>query len=128
MKSVVLDTNAYGRLLTGDRSVFFAVSDADTVYMSVIVIAELLAVSKADPGKRRTGYPETFLSRPTVRILPATMETAEIFVFVRNNLKISGYPIPIHDVWIAAHTLETGSVLVTFDTHFASVPGLRIWK
>jgi tRNA(fMet)-specific endonuclease VapC len=41
--------------------------------------------------------------------------------------KKSGTPIPINDAWIAAHALETGSVLVTFDEHFTAVPGLRLW-
>jgi tRNA(fMet)-specific endonuclease VapC len=34
---------------------------------------------------------------------------------------------PINDVWIAAHGLETGSILVTYDDHFAVIPGLRLW-
>jgi tRNA(fMet)-specific endonuclease VapC len=42
-------------------------------------------------------------------------------------LKKAGRPIPLNDVWIAAHALETGSVLVTYDAHFAAVPGLRLW-
>ena len=43
------------------------------------------------------------------------------------SLKRSGKPLPVNDVWIAAHALETGSILVTYDDHFASVPGLRLW-
>lgn len=33
-------------------------------------------------------------------------------------------PIPTNDVWIAAHAMETGSDLISFDRHFAHVPGL----
>ena len=43
------------------------------------------------------------------------------------SLRKSGKPIPINDVWIAAHGLETGSILVTYDDHFAVIPGLRLW-
>jgi predicted nucleic acid-binding protein len=39
----------------------------------------------------------------------------------------AGAPIPVNDVWIAAHALETGSILVSFDAHFSRVPGLRLW-
>jgi tRNA(fMet)-specific endonuclease VapC len=39
----------------------------------------------------------------------------------------SGTPIPINDIWIAAHSLETGSILVTYDDRFALIPGLRLW-
>ena len=49
---------------------------------------------------------------------------AEIFT----SLKAAGTPLPINDVWIAAHALETGSVVVTYDTHFKSIPGLRLWE
>ena len=33
----------------------------------------------------------------------------------------------LNDVWIAAHAIETGSVLATFDAHFQKIAGLRIW-
>ncbi len=36
-------------------------------------------------------------------------------------------PTPLNDVWIAAQALETASVLMTYDAHFAAVPGLRLW-
>jgi predicted nucleic acid-binding protein len=46
---------------------------------------------------------------------------------VKQGLKKGGMPLPINDVWIAAHTLETGSTLVTYDNHFKNVAGLRLW-
>jgi len=35
--------------------------------------------------------------------------------------------IPVNDIWVAAQCLETGSVLVTYDRHFARIDGLRLW-
>jgi len=55
-------------------------------------------------------------------------EIAEIFGTVKNSLKLAGPHIPINDVWIASHALETGSVNVTYDKHFDVVPGVRVWK
>ena len=46
---------------------------------------------------------------------------------VKTSLKQAGTPIPINDVWIASHALEIGAVVVTYDKHFAMVPGLRLW-
>jgi len=43
MKSILLDTNAYTRLLTGDESVLNVLSTAETVYMSIFVLGELYA-------------------------------------------------------------------------------------
>jgi tRNA(fMet)-specific endonuclease VapC len=66
--------------------------------------------------------------KSTVKILNATSETAEVFGLVKFNLMKSGKPLPINDVWIAAHALETGAVVVTYDAHFKSIPGLRLWE
>jgi predicted nucleic acid-binding protein len=59
--------------------------------------------------------------------LETTIETADVFGLIMGSLRKSGKPIPINDVWIAAHGLETGSILVTYDDHFAVIPGLRLW-
>lgn len=55
------------------------------------------------------------------------METAEIFGLIKDSLRKSGNPLAVNDVWIGAHALEAGSVLVTYDRHFAAIPGLRLW-
>jgi len=36
--------------------------------------------------------------------------------------------VTLNDVWIAAHAIETGSVLATFDAHFEKIAGLRLWN
>ena len=65
--------------------------------------------------------------KSTVSVLDASKETAEIFGLIKDSLKRTGHPIPVNDVWIGAHALETGSVLLTYDRHFAVIPGLRLW-
>jgi tRNA(fMet)-specific endonuclease VapC len=129
VKKIVLDTSAYTRLLTGDEDALDAVSSAETVYMSVFVLGELyagFAGGAREPENK--DILQRFLTKSTVKILNATAETAEVFGIVKHNLKKSGKPLPINDVWIAAHALETGSVVITYDAHFKSVPGLRLWE
>ena len=129
MKKIILDTNAYARLLAGDNDVLSAASSAETVYMSVFVLGELFAGFAGGAKKRENRETlQRFLMKPAVKILNATAETAEVFGEVKFNLKRSGTPLPINDVWIAAHALETGSIVVTYDTHFKSIPGLRLWE
>ena len=70
---------------------------------------------------------DRFLQKPTVKILNATSETAKIFGMVKQDLKKAGTPVPINDVWIASHALETGSTLITYDSHFKKIAGLRGW-
>jgi len=128
MRALLLDTNAYAKYLRGDPRVLDALAGAGLIYMSVFVLGELFAGFRCGSmEKENRGILEAFIGKPVVRVLEATRETAEYFGLIRTALKKSGRPIPLNDVWVAAHALETGSVLVTYDTHFAAVPGLRIW-
>ena len=112
----------------GHEDVLDAVSGAEIVYLSVFVLGELYAGfaggSKEQENRELLGK---FLRKPAVKILNATSETADIFGFLKNALKRAGTPIPINDVWIAAHANETGSTVVTYDAHFRKVAGLRLW-
>ena len=128
MKKIVVDTNAYAQLLTGNEMVLDTIANAETVYMSIFVLGELFAgFSGGSKEKQNKEILNRFLLKPTVKILNATTETAEVFGHIKSNLKNAGTPIPINDVWIAAHAIETGSVLVSFDAHFKNVPGIRLW-
>lgn len=129
MKKIMLDTNAYARLLVGREEVLDAISTADILYMSIFVLGELYAGFAG--GSKELENKEIlnrFLLKPTVKILNATLETAEVFGLLKNQLKTAGTPLPINDVWIAAHAVETGSIVVTFDKHFNKVPGVRLWE
>jgi tRNA(fMet)-specific endonuclease VapC len=129
MKKILLDTNAYTRLLTGVEEVLDVVGAAETVYMSVFVLGELYAGFSC--GSKERENRETlhdFLLKPTVKILNATSETSEVFGSLKSSLMKAGARIPINDVWIAAHAIETGSVVITFDEHFKKVAGLRRWE
>lgn len=128
MKNVLLDTNAYVGFLNGDENVFHSISKAVTVYMSVFVLGELYAGFRGGNRERKNKeILERFLNKSSVRILSATEETAEIFGKIKHELKSAGTPIPINDVWIASHAIETGSVVITYDAHFLKIAGIRLW-
>jgi len=100
-----------------------------SVYMPVFVLGELCAGFK-NGSKERENLTRlrSFLSKNTVQVLHATMETAELFGEIKNRLRSAGTPIPINDVWIASQTFQTGAFLITYDRHFLQVPGLLVWK
>ena len=128
MRAVLLDTNAYVRFLAGDEKILTCLAQAGRVYMSVFVLGELAAGFRAgSKEKQNRQILDRFLAKPGVVVLEATRETAEYFGLIKAALRKSGQPIPLNDVWIGAHALETGAVLVTYDTHFTAVPGLRTW-
>jgi tRNA(fMet)-specific endonuclease VapC len=129
MKKVLMDTNAYTALLRGDESILDALAQAKTVFMSVFVLGELYAGFKGGSKEKENRLQlNNFLQRPSVRIMTATQETSDIFGTIKNRLRTAGTPIPINDVWIAAHAAESGSHLVTYDSHFKSVSGLLLWQ
>lgn len=128
MTAILLDTSAYVRFLAGDDRVLDCLARAGRVWMSVFVLGELVAGFRAGSRDRQNRQVlDRFLAKPSVAVLDATRETAECFGLIKAALKKSGQPIPLNDVWIAAHALEAGAVLVTYDSHFLAVPGLRTW-
>jgi len=129
MKRILVDTNAYIKFLLGDGPVLDALAEAEIVYISVFVIGELLAGFKGgskEPHNRK--LLDSFLQNSTVKILSATMDTAEFFTNIKDGLRRKGSPIPLNDVWIAAHAMESGSMLITYDAHFRNVDGLLLWE
>ena len=45
---------------------------------------------------------------------------------LRKKVRKKGRPIPTNDVWIAAHALESGAELISYDRHFEFIDGL-VW-
>jgi len=129
MKKVLLDTDAYSTLLRGDNNVLDIMSTANVVHMSIFVTAELYTGFKGGSKEIENRKSlQRFLEKPTVSIVEGSLGTSEIFSEIKHSLKMSGNPIPINDIWVASHTIETGSVLITYDEHYKLVSGLRIWE
>lgn len=129
MKKVLLDTSGYSRLFKGDVIVQTAIEEASTIYLSTIVIGELLAGFKNGSHEvKNKRILEKFTLKSSVSVIAVTEETADIYAQVVYLLKKQGTPIPTNDVWIAAHAIETGAKLISFDTHFSKIPGVRAWK
>ena len=129
MKKILLDTSAYSNYLKGDQTVFQEIVSSDRVYLSIFVIAELLTGFKGGTKeKENRAILDKFLSKSTVGIIKAGIETSEIFSELKHALKSKGTPIPINDVWIAAHVRESSATLVTYDNHFKHISNLKVWS
>lgn len=122
---VLLDTNAYVALRRGDEAVAALVRGAEKVVLSAIVTGELLHGfrngTRAEDNARDLAQ---FLEQPEVLFLPVGWDTADRFGRIATSLRKQGTPIPTNDVWIAAHAMETGADLISFDRHFEHVHGL----
>lgn len=121
----LLDTNAYAALLRGLPSVVDKVRNAEQVLLSTIVIGELLYGFRYGARfEKNRDLLQRFLENPYVAILPATYVTADRFSLLAAALRRKGKPIPTNDIWIAAHTLESGADLLSYDDHFSHIDGL----
>jgi tRNA(fMet)-specific endonuclease VapC len=127
MKKTLLDTNAYSAFMGGDKAILSALASAEVVYLSIFVIGELLAgFAGGKRNRENRAQLDKFKLKFTVIALAATEQTANIFASVKNALRQAGKPIPINDIWIAAHALETGAAIITLDKHMNAIDGLRI--
>ena len=125
---ILLDTNGYSAFLKNNAQARRAVMEADEILFSVFVLGELHAgFRKGTRVRQNLEYLQEFLDDSRVQVLDATAETADVFGLVKSSLEKAGTLLPTQDMWIAAHALQTGSVLITYDRHFLKVLGLRLW-
>ncbi len=93
--------------------------------MPVIVLGEL------HYGARKSTRTEENLIRleaftESSNVLPRNATTARIYGATRDALRRKSRPIPENDIWIAAIALQNGLILVSRDSHFEHVEGLRL--
>lgn len=123
----LLDTNAYVALKRGHAGTADLVRASSELSFSMIVVGELLfGFRNGTRYERNVEELDEFLADARVTVLSVTRTTADRFGRIATALRKAGTPIPTNDIWIAAHALESGAELVTFDDHFEVVAGL-VW-
>ena len=123
--TVLLDTNAYSALLRGHDEVADRVRRAERVVFSTVVAGELLLGFRLGTRlKKNMAELDAFLENPYVSLVPVTLTTADRFARIAAALRVKGRPIPTNDIWIAAHAMEAGAELLSFDAHFGAIDGL----
>ena len=94
--------------------------------VSVITFGELLygAVKRGQMSAEREKWSELVHLLP---VLPLPEEASEKYGVIRVDLESKGRVIGNNDMWIAAHALSTGLILVTNnEREFRRVKGLKI--
>ena len=124
---ITLDTNAYTHMMAGDKIAIERIENASTIFIPIIVLAELFYGFKlGSQTERNMRILERFLKKKEVSVSQTTIQTAQLFAEIKKNLKLKGNPIPINDIWIAALSIEKGSTLFTYDSHFDVIQGLSL--
>ena len=122
---ILLDSNAYSNLKRGHHGVARIVRGAERILVPHVVIGELLhGFRNGSRQESNTRELHAFLDNPYVSIAAMSLTTADRYARITTALRARGRPIPTNDIWIAAHTMETGADLVSFDRHFDHVDGL----
>ena len=122
---ILMDSNAYSLWKRGHRQVAELVRSSREVLVPIVVVGELLyGFRYGSRPEENTRELHTFLGDRRVDVVGTTMTTAHRYARVASGLRAKGRPIPTNDIWIAAHTMETGVDLVSSDQHFAAVDGL----
>jgi tRNA(fMet)-specific endonuclease VapC len=122
---LVLDTSAYSHFRGGDERVLDFIAGAPTVILPVVVLGELEAGFLLGRRERENRMLlGEFIAERFVSVLPVTPSIARLYGRLFANLRRTGTPIPINDVWIAATALDCGGHLLTFDEDFQKIDSL----
>jgi tRNA(fMet)-specific endonuclease VapC len=99
---------------------------ASDLAMSVVTLGELrFGAEKSQSRLRSMAVIEQL--ETLMAVLPLPVEAARIYGELQARLQRQGRPIGNNDLWIAAHALAEGCVLVTNNTReFERVEGLMV--
>ncbi len=121
---MILDTNALSAYLDGVSQAVEIVSKAREIAIPVIVAGEY-AFGIAQ-SRHREVY-ERALQRMLEKctVLDVGIGTSRHYAAIRLELKKTGRPIPVNDTWIAALSRQHAVPVMSRDSHFDHVAGIR---
>jgi tRNA(fMet)-specific endonuclease VapC len=122
MSRISLDTSAYSAFKRDHPQARHRVREASQIQISPVVLGELQAgFRKGMRLAENLAELAQFLASPRVAVVAVDEETAERYAVILDSLRRAGSPLPTNDIWIAASTMQWGSVLLTTDPHFRAV-------
>lgn len=121
MSRLILDTSALSAVFRGHQEAGEAVKRTSELWVSPVVVGEIIAGSLKTGGKHETALNE-FLKSPRVRSAVVGEETGRRYAVIFDALRRAGTPVPTNDIWIAATAMEHGLTVLTLDQHFNRIP------
>jgi tRNA(fMet)-specific endonuclease VapC len=121
---VILDTNALSAVADDEPAAVPLFSQAASIELPAIVLGEYrFGIAQSRRRKEYEKWLEELIA--AIRVLSVDQETAGHYAQVRSELKKAGKPIPSNDLWIAALSRQHRHPLMSQDTHFDAVHGLK---
>lgn len=121
---MILDTNALSAFADGDEGLAAELEKSPELFLPVVVLGEF-RFGVRQSRHRRTYEKWLDEALAELEVLPVFDSTTVYYAALWQELKQSGTPIPTNDAWIAALCREHRMPLVSRDTHFDLVRGLR---
>lgn len=120
---IAVDTNRYRDFCDGLPAVVEWFSCAEQIWLPLVVLAELRAGFQCGTASlQNERVLQQFLARPRVGLLLPDAESTHHFARLFRQLRSQGTPIPVHDIWIGALTLQHNLTLCSRDEHFKHLP------
>jgi tRNA(fMet)-specific endonuclease VapC len=94
------------------------------VVTSTVVLCELKFGLQRRPNRRLSAALDRILTG--VEVFPLDIDVVPHYAQLRAMLEHNGTPIGPNDTLIAAHALALDATLVSSDTEFSRVPGLKV--
>lgn len=121
---MILDTNALSALAEKDTHLIRCIQSAPRLCVTLISLGEYYyGISRSKKQKELSAWLKAFLKR--AEMLAPSLSTLPHYADIRQELKLSGTPIPANDCWIAALVREYKMPIVSKDHHFDKVVGVR---
>jgi tRNA(fMet)-specific endonuclease VapC len=121
---MILDTNALSAFADADDDLLPVLGGTPELCLPVIVLGEYrYGISSSRYHAKYKQWLARDLS--LFRILEVSEATTIHYAEIRSSLKAQGTPIPANDCWIASLAKQYRLPVVSRDTHFDSVKGIR---
>ncbi len=116
---MILDTSAYSALQQGNKDVILAISQANQLFVPVVVIGELrYGFVNGTKSQENERVLQKFLATDSVDILDITNDTTPHYAELYKHAKRKGKALSNNDLWIAALARQHDNPLLSLDRDF----------
>jgi len=120
-----LDTNAVSALFEGDAALLARLAPVSRLALPVMVVGEYrYGLLRSRHRKQLAALLDDLVAAS--ELLLVDDETTHVYAQTRERLRAQGRPLPENDVWIAALCRQHSRALVTRDSDFEHVEGLKV--
>lgn len=124
---IVLDTNAYSAGASNDYVVRQRMSEASGLVLPVIVLGELLfGFRKGNRFAQNRRALDRFLAEDRVQVVVIDDAISEQYATLKYQQEKLGKTVSDNDLWIAATAVELGLPILTLDSDFNQIVGVRL--